>query len=303
MTTGRVIMIRPASFRKNPETSADNVFQQEGEGLNINALAQQEFDGMVRTLADHSIEVAVFQDTDEPETPDALFPNNWFSTHTDGTLVMYPMMAANRRAERRADVLQYLMENFQVKSFIDFSPLEEDGEFLEGTGSLVLDHRNKLAYMARSERSHEHALEKFCEALGFQPVVFTAIYGGKPIYHTNVVMGVGEKIAVVCLDVIPDQLERKQVLDSLTNSGHNIAEISESQLAQFAGNCIELKGANKQGYLVLSQTAYDSLAEQQLQKIQSYLTTLPVAIPTIERFGGGSVRCMIAENFFEKNKN
>ena len=293
-------MVRPAAFNCNVETSTDNRFQSPSKGdETLQNMAVMEFDGMVNRLRENGVDVTVFNDYPEKKTPDSIFPNNWFSTHPDGHVVLYPLKAKNRRAERRTDVIEYLTHDFVVSSLIDFRPLELEGEFLEGTGSLVLDQESKVAFMCRSERSDERVLSKFCESLGFTHCSFSATYLQQPIYHTNVMMTIGEKWAIACLDTI-DSSERTKLVQRINKSNKELMEIDLGQLTSFLGNCIEIRNAKEEHLLLLSEKAHLSLREDQKEFLQKYMKLLPISIPTIEKYGGGSVRCMIAENYLTK---
>lgn len=291
-----IVMVRPANFFPNQETAADNAFQaqaDQSQAANISAQAQKEFDAAVQQIQDKGITVHVFEDTPQPEKPDAVFPNNWFSTHADGSLVLYPMYAPVRRLERRNDVVHYLKEHYQVSRLIDLTEREAQNVFLEGTGSVVIDHDQRIAYVALSHRAHKTLVSELCDQLQLQPITFsTADAKGTPIYHTNVMMGLGLKTAVICLESITDAEERKTVTDALTNTDKTIIDISLAQMNGFAGNVIELQG--KQGpVLVMSETALKHFTEDQIRQLEQVVTLCPLTIPTIE-MGGGSARCMIA---------
>jgi hypothetical protein len=288
-----LLMVRPASFGFNPETASSNRFQSPDD--RSFDLVLNEFDRMVDLLQSHEISLEVFQDTKDPSKPDAVFPNNWISFHEDGSLVLYPMMALNRRTERRADIVTAVRAKFDVKQIVDLTTEEQGGMFLEGTGSLVLDHVNRIAYACRSARTADSVVNKFCSTLKYRPVIFDAVdSGGHPIYHTNVMMSVGEKFAVLCLDAIRDDAQQEQVLDSFARTGHKIIAISHEQMNSFAGNIIEVKTESREPVVLLSQTAFNALIPGQVNAISSFADILPIAIPTIEKIGGGSVRCMVA---------
>lgn len=302
-STNSVFMVRPYSFRKNEETATNNHYQQDltqASAAEIIQRAQDEFDGMVDRLRDAGVEVIVFDEAEPHETPDALFPNNWISTHANGAIGLYPMFASNRRTERREDVPLMLEHQygFAVEDIYDFTEFEAHDKFLEGTGSIVLDRIHRKAYAALSERTDERALGHFCEQLDFQPIAFNAFQtvGAErlPIYHTNVMMSVGTGYAVVCLDCIDDAEERSSLVDSLTSDGLHIVELSEAQINQFAGNMLELQGSEGP-LLVMSEQAYNSLQPDQIQALESHVSLLHAPLPTIETCGGGSARCMIAE--------
>lgn len=291
-----IIMVRPASFFPNQQTAADNAFQtpaDQSQAATLSAQALGEFDAAVNTIKDRGVRVHVFEDSPSPQKPDAVFPNNWFSTHSDGSLVLYPMYAPVRRLERRSDVVDFLKANYHVSRVIDLSTREAQNEFLEGTGSLVIDHEHRVAYVALSHRAHENLVRELCDQLQLQPLTFnTADSNGTPIYHTNVMMGVGKQTAIVCAESICTPAARQQVLDTLQKTGKTVIDISLAQMNGFAGNVIELQGS--QGpVLVLSETAFNILSDTQKQALEKVVDLCPIAIPTIE-MGGGSARCMIA---------
>ena len=297
-------MIRPVSFRMNEETSASNHYQRASQGLtpeNVAQRAQMEFDAMVARLRSEGLDVMVFPALPHRDTPDALFPNNWISFHGDGTIVLYPMMARNRRLERREDIVQDLRDlyGFDVREIIDFTDFEKEDLFLEGTGSMVLDRESQKAYAALSPRTDARVLDAFCARLGYTPVAFTAYQwaDGKrmPIYHTNVMMSVGRSFAAVCLDCIDDPEEREKVEASLRRDGKILVPLREDQIEQFAGNMLELQDAAGEPCIVLSQAAFDSLDVDQRETLSAHGRLLPVALDVIEGCGGGSARCMLAE--------
>ena len=296
-------MVRPHSFRKNEETATNNHYQRDiaqASPEEIIERAQEEFDGLVGQLKAAGVEVVVFDEAEPHETPDALFPNNWVSTHADGTVALYPMFAPNRRTERREDIPLVLEHQFgfDVRQIIDFTEFESHNKFLEGTGSIVLDRVNRKAYAALSDRTDARALEHFCDQLDFEPVAFKAFQTVDnqrlPIYHTNVMMSIGSGYAVVCLNCIDSDEERKQVVDAIAQDGLELIAITEEQVNQFAGNMLELTG-DEGPVLVMSASAYQSLVPEQIEKLQQHTTLLHAPLPTIETCGGGSARCMIAE--------
>ena len=303
-TTDTVLMIEPAAFGFNAETAQNNYFQINSENAETQTKALQEFNNFVEKLRSKGINVITVKDTLEPHTPDSIFPNNWISMHSDGTVVLYPMCAVNRRWERRNDILEILKRNFSVKEIIDFSAPENDGKFLEGTGSMIFDHDNKLAYGSVSLRLDEKLFREFCEKFGFEPVVFhsyqTANNERLPIYHTNVMMCVADQFVVICLDCIDDETERVKVVNAIVNSGKEIIEISESQMQQFAGNMLQVQNSEGKKFLVMSQSAYQSLTPEQISNIEKYSEIIYSDLETIETNGGGSARCMLAEVFLEK---
>ena len=303
-TTDTVLMIEPAAFGFNAETAQNNYFQINSENAETQNRALQEFNNFVEKLRSKGINVITVKDTLEPHTPDSIFPNNWISMHSDGTVVLYPMCAVNRRWERRNDILEILKRNFSVKEIIDFSAPENDGKFLEGTGSMIFDHDNKLAYGSVSLRLDEQLFREFCEKFGFEPVVFhsyqTANNERLPIYHTNVMMCVADQFVVICLDCIDDETERVNVVNAIVNSGKEIIEISESQMQRFAGNMLQLQNPEGKKFLVMSKSAYQSLTQEQISNIEKYSEIIYSDLETIETNGGGSARCMLAEVFLEK---
>lgn len=298
-STNTVIMVRPLSFAMNEQTIVNNYFQQKDTHGNAASLALFEFDQMVESLRKCGINVWVMENDHPMETPDAVFPNNWFTLHDD-VLVLYPMFAPNRRLERMASFAEKLsLRGIYVKNVLDFTAYEQSGKFLEGTGSLVLDRTNHNAFAAISERTHPELVKLWGEKMNFQTITFHAYQEpdnrDKPIYHTNVVMSVGTEIAIVCLECIPDKEERKKVEEALAS--HQILEISLEQMNAFAGNMLELTNKKEEKLLVMSQTAWSSLSYEQREFLQQNIIPIIVNIPTIEKIGGGSARCMIAEVF------
>ena len=295
-TTNSVLMVRPCRFYPNPETAADNAFQAQVQCAadTLSKLARREFDAAVQRLQASGVKVHVFEDTAEPEKPDAVFPNNWISTHHDGRVALFPMYSAVRRRERRQDIVEELRKCYQVTDVIDYSRFEDEGCCLEGTGSLVLDHLNKIAYVSLSNRSNPKVIERFAEDFTYEPVTFTSIgSNGQPIYHTNVMMCIGAAFAMVGLEMIPNKAERQKVRTRLDKSGKQIVELSPDQIGNFAGNAIELHNEPGEKLLVLSSRAYQALSAQQREKLSRYARLVPLELPTIE-LGGGSARCMIA---------
>lgn len=291
-----VFLVRPRHFTPNPATLADNAFQSEAAGgaETVAARARAEVTTLAAALRARGIAVRVFDDASATR-PDSVFPNNWVTTHADGTVCLYPLYAPNRRQERRADVLRRLREQFVVRRVIDYSPREDDGLFLEGTGAMVLDHVHRLAYACRSRRMDEELLEEFCADRGFTPVVFDAAdASGVPIYHTNVMMSIGQSLALIGDSLILDRAQRERVLDSLGTGGRAIVHLDEEQIAAFAGNCLELRGS-RSAVLAMSTTARAALTRAQLAVIGEHAEVVAVDVPTIES-AGGSVRCMIAGN-------
>jgi hypothetical protein len=307
-TTNSILMIRPVAFRMNEQTVINNAFQKELKGLSpeaINTKAQQEFDTFVAKLRKVGVNVTVVDDTLDPSTPDSIFPNNWISFHESGDVVLYPMFAENRRRERREDILDVLEDDgFVIKEIMDYTQAEDDGIFLEGTGSLVLDRENGKAYCALSPRAEEEIMIEFCEDFEFTPVIFEAFQtvDGKRglIYHTNVMMTLGDTFAVICADSIDDKKERKMVLDSLRGDDKEVILITEEQLNSFAGNMLEVKGKKDERYLVMSEAAYKSLTKKQISQLEAHVEIIHSSLDTIEACGGGSARCMMAEIFLPK---
>lgn len=307
-TTNSILMIRPIAFRMNEQTTVNNHLQKEIKGLSaaeINARAQQEFDALVAKLRKVGVNVIVVEDTPEPNTPDSIFPNNWISFHESGDVVLYPMFAENRRPERREDILDILEDDgFVIKEIMDYTVAEEDDVFLEGTGSLLLDRENGKAYCALSPRADEELMIEFCEDFEFTPVIFEAFQtvDGKRelIYHTNVMMTLGDTFAVICADSIDDKKERKMVLDSLRGDDKEVILITEEQLNNFAGNMLEVKGKKDERYLVMSEAAYKSLTKKQISQLEAHVEIIHSSLDTIEACGGGSARCMMAEIFLPK---
>jgi len=301
-TTDSLLMIRPARFRFNEQTALSNAFQKQLENLSeaeIRQRAIKEFDDLVKLLRANDINVFVVDDTPEPMKPDAIFPNNWISFHRDGTVFLYPMLSSNRMAERRADIIETLKEHFQIRRVVDLS--NRENQILEGTGSMVFDHPNKIIYAALSPRTNKDLLEKFASMLAYKPIAFVSLdEKGGEIYHTNVAMCVGEKFAIICLDTIKNTREKESVAKSLRKTKHEIIEISMEQMSQFAGNMLEVRNRFGKSFLLMSKAARRCLSELQTNQIQKYTKILSANIETIEAVGGGSVRCMMAEIFCEK---
>lgn len=300
--TNKILMVRPAAFGFNEETAVNNHYQKKGNLKNneIQEKALFEFDEMVSKLKNMGIDVKILQDTKIPHTPDSIFPNNWFSTHSDNTVVLYPMFAKNRRLERREDLYDFF-ENINEIKTLDYSQLENENVFLEGTGSLVLDRKNKKAYCSLSERADERLLDIFCDDMGYKKIDFhsyqTVDTKRKLIYHTNVMMSIAENYAILCADAIDNKEEREKVIDELKSNKKEIIYISEEQVEKFLGNALELRNKDGVSILVMSAMAYSSLTEKQKNSIEKYSLILPVDVRTIEKYGGGSARCMIAELF------
>lgn len=305
--TNTILMIRPVNFRMNEQTAVNNYFQENisKDNTQINKKAQQEFDAFVEKLRGKGVNVIVIEDTEEHDTPDSIFPNNWVSFHASGTVTVYPMFAENRRNERREGIFKTLEEKgFRIDNIMDYTAAEAEGVFLEGTGSILKDRVNQKAYCALSERAHEELFIEFCEDFDCFPVIFTAnqtVDGQRlPIYHTNVMMAMAETFAVICLDTIDDKQERKLVVEHLKKDGKEIMAITEEQMHCFAGNMLQVFGENNQRFMVMSSTAYDSLRFDQLQAIEKHCEIIHSSLATIETCGGGSARCMMAEVFLPR---
>jgi len=307
-TTETILMVRPVNFRKNEQTAVNNYFQEDMSLKNteINTKAQEEFDGFVKKLRAVGINVIVVSDDVLMDTPDSIFPNNWVSFHSNGDVAIYPMFAENRRLERRDEIFMKLEEaGFRIENIVDYTSAEEEGIFLEGTGSILMDRVNQKAYCALSPRADEELFIEFCEDFEYFPVIFTAYqtFNGErlPIYHTNVVMCLAENFTVICLNSIDDKKERKNVIKHLKQTNKEIISITEEQMHLFAGNMLQLRGENDQRYLVMSGTAHKSLSKDQIKKIEKYCPIISSSLDTIETCGGGSARCMMAEVFLPKH--
>lgn len=303
-STNLVMMIRPAAFRMNEQTAINNAYQQQdGPSDDVEGLAQDEFDGVVEALRSAGVTVAVYDADAESDTPDALFPNNWVSFHGDGRVGLYPMFAPNRRKERRESLLHSLVADHGVvlESLVDFTEFEEHGVFLEGTGSLILDRVGKVAYAAIGPRTDHQAAAHFCEAFDYDLLAFTAMQTTgdteAPIYHTNVMLAIGSDWAVVCADIIPDPEERMHVLDTLEGGGRSVVLISAEQVNGFAGNVLEVRNNAGEPLIAMSSAAFHAFTAEQREVLEQHARLVHAPIPTIERLGGGSVRCMIAEVF------
>ena len=304
-TTDTLLMIEPVAFGYNAETAENNYFQVEQKGNDIQQKALQEFQNFAEKLRDHGINVISIKDTLEPHSPDSIFPNNWVSFHADGTVNLFPMFAENRRVERRQDIIEQIKnEGFEVKSVEDYSHFENEGIFLEGTGSIIFDHDFKLAYCSVSLRLDENLFRKFCENINYTPIVFHSFQDANgerlPIYHTNVMMCIADKFVVICLNCIDDELEREKVQEVIKSSEKELIEISEDQLQQFAGNMLQVQNTEGEKFLIMSESAHRSLNESQISTIESYCKIISADLETIETNGGGSARCMLAEIFLPK---
>jgi hypothetical protein len=301
--TNSLFLVRPAAFGFNDETASSNAFQNQ-ETKNSQELQEQvlqEFDAFALKLKNRGFNVYVFNDTKTPVKPDAVFPNNWISIHADGTLLLYPMQAKNRQLERREDIINQLKQDFEITKTIDYSIYEQENRFLEGTGSIIFDHINQIAYACTSPRTDLELFKQLCSTLNYKAIAFQAVDKNKQeIYHTNVMLCIGEKVVVICLESIQNQEEREKVIQSFENTGHQIIAISFDQMNHFAGNMLELLTPEGKRLLVLSQTAFSSLSKFQIEQIETYNELFPIPIKTIETIGGGSARCMIAEIFAKK---
>lgn len=307
--TDTLLMIRPANFRMNEQTAVNNFFQTKLSAPpgQVNAQAQNEFDNFVKKLRSSGVQVIVVEDTVSPDTPDALFPNNWISFHANGNVTLYPMFAENRRLERREDILDRLeSEGFSIENIVDYTSAEKEHIFLEGTGSLVLDHVHRKAYCALSPRADEDLIIEFCEDFEYTPVIFKAFQTVNnqrlQIYHTNVMMALAETFAVICLDSIDDKSERKNVVRNLKEDGKQIIDITEEQMENFAGNMLQVKNKNGTPFMVMSEAAFQCLSQSQVNAIRKHCEILYSSLGTIEQCGGGSARCMMAEVFLPKRK-
>ncbi len=300
-TTSNLLMIRPVHFGYNLETAVNNAFQKQELIDNIQMLALEEFDTYVKQLRDKGVNVTVVDDTPQPHTPDSIFPNNWISFHEDGTICLYPMFAENRRYERKQHVLDAIYEKYEVKKVVDFTAYETDGMFLEGTGSMILDRDNRLAYACLSPRTNKSVFLDFCKQLEYEPVYFTSEdNNGQAIYHTNVMMCVAKQYVVICLDSIVNEQERSIVIKRIEKSGKEVVIISMEQMACFAGNMLQVQNDKSQLFLLMSDTAYGSLSPAQQKQLLLYNDIIHTNLHHIETNGGGSARCMVAEIFLSK---
>ncbi len=295
-TTSHILMIRPVNFDFNMETAESNAFQVRNNASDVQSKALEEFDRFVSLLRKNNVDVTVAEDTPQPHTPDSIFPNNWVSFHHDGSLLLYPMYAPSRRAERKEQVLEKIYQQFRVTNKIDLSYYEKNNLFLEGTGSMVLDRENRIAFACLSPRTNKKVLDEFCNKMNYEPVVFTAVDNkGRQIYHTNVMMCVADKYVVICLDSISVNEEKERVMEAIQKTGKEIIDISYDQLNHFAGNMLQIENNEEEKLLVMSTQAYQSLTEEQVRKLSSYNRIIHSPLTTIETNGGGSARCMMAE--------
>lgn len=297
-STSHILMVRPVNFGFNDETAESNAFQQQDKSdkNSVQKKALSEFNNFVTALKANGVDAIVVDDTPEPYKPDSIFPNNWVSFHTDGNVFLYPMQAENRRLERREDIISGLEDQFKIHHIVDLSRFEEEGKFLEGTGSMVLDRENKIAYTCLSPRTDRDVLDIFCQQEGYTAICFDALdEKGKAIYHTNVMMCIGSKFAVICMDSVPNPHEKIVLTESVKNSGKEIVDISFEQMNQFAGNMLEVKNKAGETLIVMSKTAYKSLTDEQKNILTKFGKLVFSDISTIEKNGGGSARCMLAE--------
>lgn len=297
-TAKKILMVRPANFAYNEETAKNNYFQKKTSLSNLNEKALQEFDNYVDILRSNKIEVIVVQDTIEPHTPDSLYPNNWFSTHTTGELVLYPIFAKNRRLERKPHVLKAIEEQYQAHKIIDLTEWESKNRFLEGTGSLILDHNNQTVYACRSERTDDIVFEEFYTKMNYEPELFNAYDENENIiYHTNVMLSIGEQFAVICAESIIDDKRRASIINSLKKTRKDIIEISFDQMKNFCANILEVSNSENKNCLIMSEAAEKAFTDEQKEILESHCKLISVPLPVIEETGGGSARCMIAEIF------
>ncbi len=300
-TTRHILMVRPARFGYNPETASSNAFQSEDRSLRSNEIrkmALAEFDQLVETLDSVGVHVIVADDTPQPAKPDAVFPNNWITFHEDGTVVTYPMLSPARRLERREDIIELVGRQFHITRRVKLERFEEEGKFLEGTGSMIIDRPNGIVYACQSPRTHPDLLDHFCKLMGYQSVLFKAVDAeGMDIYHTNVMMALGESFVVICRDSIPEGKMWSQVQQYFEKTNKEIISISLPQMMSFAGNMLQVRAAEDTPLLVMSSQAFESLTPSQLLAFEKHTNIMHAPIPTIEKYGGGSVRCMMAEVF------
>jgi hypothetical protein len=298
--TSELLMIEPVNFGYNPETAVNNSFQHQ-MAVDVQHQALREFNGLVNLLKQHHVHVTVVKDSHDPHTPDSVFPNNWVSFHDDGKVFLYPMFAANRRAERKPQVLEAIKNKFLVKEIVDLTSAEQNSRFLEGTGSMVLDRENRIAYACISPRTDEQLFEEFCRITGYSPVTFHAVdKNGEPVYHTNVMMCIAGTFAVVCLDSIHNPVEKERLVKTITGSQKEIVEISADQVNRFAGNMLQVMNTRGELLLVMSSQAFSALSAAQVEILLRHNRILHSPLDTIETAGGGSARCMIAELFLER---
>ena len=299
--TSTILMIRPANFGFNPETADNNTFQRNDTSHSIDTIKEkaiQEFDAFVEKLTEQGIEIKLFQDTATPIKTDAVFPNNWISFHEDGLLITYPMFSPNRRLERREDIIESFHQTYHFKNHVRLEKWESTPQYLEGTGSIVIDRANQIAYASLSIRTDEKLFEDYCQFMNYRKVVFQSVDDkGIPIYHTNVMMALGIDFVIICMESVPSLIEKEILKESFAATNKEIIRISLDQMARFAGNMLQIKNTEGKSFLVMSTQAFESLTDHQIQKIESYTTILHSDLTIIETYGGGSARCMIAEVF------
>jgi len=298
-STNTLLMVRPTNFGFNAQTAVNNSFQTQSDNADLQKQALKEFDKLVETLSNANINIIVVEDEPQSKIPDSIFPNNWFSTHNDGSFCLYPMFAENRRLERKNSIIEMLKNRFIVKNIFDFIHYENQNKFLEGTGSIVLDRVNRIAYACLSPRTNEDALDDFCSKLQFEKCCFHAVFNNQEIYHTNVMLSVADKYAILCADSITDKNELKNITEKLLSTNKEIIEISIEQMKHFAGNMLQVSNNKGEQFLAMSSQAYNSLNVEQIKKIENHNQILHSDITSIETAGGGSVRCMLAEIFLE----
>ena len=297
-TAKKILMVRPAHFAYNEETAQNNHFQNRPSITNLNERAVKEFDDFVDVLRSNKIEVVVVQDTNEPHTPDSIFPNNWFSTHSTGELVLYPMFAENRRLERKPHVLETIDEHYRSHKVIDLTNWADKNRFLEGTGSLILDHNNRVVYGCRSERTDDIVFEEFCTKMNFEPQLFNAYDENmEKIYHTNVMLSIGEKYAVICAESIIDNKRKTKVIETLEGAEKEVLDISFKQMSSFCANILEVRNSDNEHCLIMSEKARKAFKSEQIKKLERHCKIISSPLNIVEETGGGSSRCMIAEIF------
>ncbi len=302
--TSNLLMVRPASFQFNVETAVSNAFQKSLDGLTAEEIKQkaiEEFDAYVEKLRTNKINVTVIQDTLEPAKPDAIFPNNWISMHENGNVFLFPMNTENRRLEVRPEIIDTLKASFIIHDIQDLRTSIQENKFLEGTGSIIFDHIHKMAYACLSPRTDKDIFLQYCKMIGYEPIYFTSADAqDNLVYHTNVMLTIGDTFAVICLESINDNGEQYYIGKRLKETGHEIIDITFAQMNAFAGNMLQVQNTEGKTFLVMSETAFHSLTAEQIAQIENHTSILPVSIPTIETIGGGSARCMIAEIYLEE---
>ena len=302
-TTSRILMIRPLNFSFNTQTASTNAFQVRENDLDVQQRARDEFDNFTSLLKNEGIDVTILDDTADPETPDSIFPNNWISLHEDGTVCLYPMHAPNRRLERKSHILSWLAGHYDITSRIDLSGFEDHQLYLEGTGSMVLDRTNRIAYACLSPRTDIRVLERFCSMMKYRPVAFHATDpGGQPIYHTNVMMSVAEDFVVLAVATIHDEREKSHLLQVISQSGKQVITISPDQMNEFAGNMLQVHNDKQEKLMIMSTRAYQALQPEQIELITRHCRIVHAPLTTIEKNGGGSARCMMAEIHLPQKK-